>query len=255
MKLVDVHCHLDDDQFKHDLPEAIARAQNAGLDCIITHGTTPLSNRAALKISNTYPIVKTALGIYPLEAVSSDQKKSEYLFNIEDELMFIKEQTSNLVAIGEIGLDFSLPTSKDLQIRLFEKLLDLAKKMKKPVVVHSRKAEQQCIETLESTDLNKVVLHCFSGRKHLVRKALDNGWCFSIPANVVRSHHFQSIVNQSPLSQILTETDSPCLSPFKDTRNEPAFVIESVKKIAQIKKQSDKSIANRIYENYQRLFQ
>jgi TatD DNase family protein len=97
-------------------------------------------------------------------------------------------------------------------------------------------------------------MHCFCGRLHLVKRIIKNGWYFSIPTNVVRSQQLQLIAEHAPLSQLLTETDAPQLSPYKDRRNEPAFVIESVKAIARIKGLDETEVANAIYQNYQRLF-
>ena len=90
------------------------------------------------------------------------------------------------------------------------------------MIVHSRKAEQQAIDLLESSKAKKVVMHCFSGNMKLVKRIEDNGWSFSIPTNIVFSKHFQEIVERVNLSKILTETDAPYLSPFKGKKNQPA---------------------------------
>ena len=108
---------------------------------------------------------------------------------------------------------------------------------------------------LESSKLKKVVMHCFTGRKHLVKRIIDNGWSLSIPCVVVKLQQFQDNVKLAPLSQLLTETDCPYLSPYPDIRrNEPAFVIETIKKIAELKKMDQEEVANNIFMNYQKMF-
>jgi TatD DNase family protein len=107
---------------------------------------------------------------------------------------------------------------------------------------------------LESSNAKKPILHCFCGRKHLIKRAADNGWSFSIPTNVVNAEHFQNMAREVHISQLFTETDSPYLSPFRGKRNEPAFVIEAVKKIAEIKGMTVEDTANNIFMNYQNMF-
>ena len=123
-----------------------------------------------------------------------------------------------------------------------------------PLIIHSRKAELDVVEMLESSDIKKVVLHCFSGRHHLIKRAAEHGWSFSVPTNIVKSEHFQKMVEMVNISQLLTETDAPYLSPFTGKRNEPAFIAESLKKIAEVKNMTVDDTANNIFMNYQHLF-
>ena len=133
--------------------------------------------------------------------------------------------------------------------------MKLAIKLNKPVIVHSRKAELECIEVLEKKKAKKVVMHCFSGNFKLVERAVKNGWLFSIPANATFSEHFQKLAKEVPLNQILCETDTPFLHPIKGEKdNEPANVIEAYKMIAKIKGISLEECEKRIEENYKRLF-
>ena len=105
-----------------------------------------------------------------------------------------------------------------------------------------------------STKLKKVVMHCFSGKKSLVRKIADNGWFLTIPTIVTRSQQFQEIAKNTSINQLFCETDSPYLGPFKDKWNEPAFVVESYKKIAEIKGMDLTEVANNIFMNWPRVF-
>ena len=167
---------------------------------------------------------------------------------------FIKKNKNNIVAISEVGLDFVNGEDKE-QIEDFQKMIQLAEELKKPIVVHSRKAELKCIETLESSKNKKIIMHCFSGKKSLVKRIADNGWFLTAPTIVVRSQQFQDIVKNVPISQLFCETDSPYLSPYKNQWNEPAFVIESYNKIAEIKGMDINEVVNNIYMNWQKVFE
>ncbi len=136
----------------------------------------------------------------------------------------------------------------------FSKILETAKKLDKPVLVHSRKAESEALDMLESHDMKRVIMHCFTAKKSLVKRAYDLGYSFSIPPVIVRLQQFQQMVETVDINHILTETDAPFLSPFKDKRNEPAFVTETIKKIAEIKGMDPKEVETNIWMNYQRLF-
>ena len=141
-----------------------------------------------------------------------------------------------------------------MQKQVFEKVLETAKKLKKPIIIHSRKAEQDALDILESSGYKKVIMHCFSGRKHLVKRAYDLGYYFSIPTSVVYIKHFQDIAVQTDIKQLFCETDAPYMSPFRGKRNEPSFVVEAYKKIAGIKQKSIKETADIIFGNYGEVF-
>jgi TatD DNase family protein len=265
LPLIDVHAHLDHALFESDLPDVIERARQAGVKKIIANGVDPQTNRKVLQIAKKYPVVKPALGIYPPDALRTEVSEDGYPLNlktltmqdIEEELEFIKK--AKPIALGEVGLDYKTgakeESGKKEQKQVFQKFIELSEKLKVPLIVHSRKAEPDVVEMLESSNAKKVVLHCFSGKFSLVKRARDNGWSFSIPVNVVRSEQFQNIVAQVNLSQLLTETDAPYLSPFPGKRNEPAFVLESLKKIAEIKQLTLEDTANNILMNYKNLFE
>ena len=200
-----------------------------------------------LELSKKYDIVECAMGIYPRSPL---KKETE----IEEEINFIKKNKDNLVAVGEVGLDFVHGEDKQ-QIDDFKKMVKLAEESRKPIIVHSRKAEERCIEILESSELKNIVMHCFSGKKTLVKRIVGNGWFLTAPTIVVRSQQFQDIVECTPISQLFCETDSPYLSPYKEQLNEPAFVIESYKKIAEIKQMEVNEVINNIYMNWQKIFE
>ncbi|MBI2655302.1 TatD family hydrolase [Candidatus Woesearchaeota archaeon] len=257
--LIDVHSHLDHYLLFNKIDEIVQRAKNAGLKHIITNGINPETNRICLELSKKYGIIECGMGVYPRDALKKEAETGEAQlkveeFDIDEEIEFIKKNKNNIAAISEVGLDFVNGESK-LQIEDFQKMINLSEALDKPIVIHSRKAELKCIELLESSKNKKIVMHCFSGRKSMVTRIADNGWFMTIPTNVVRSFQFQDNAKMVPITQLFCETDSPYLSPYKDQMNEPAFIIESYKKIAEIKKMDINEVINSIYMNWQRIFE
>lgn len=242
---IDVHCHLD---ICNDIGRLIERARTRGVGIIITNGIDVKTNRKALEFSEKYPEVRAALGLYPPDAKMMSGKL------IDSEIEFIRQNKGRIVCIGEVGLDLKEDSSLDRQVEIFERFIDLALELNLPITVHSRKAEKEAIEILEKKGAKKVLMHCFSGNMKLVKRIADNGWFLSIPTNIVFSEHFQEVVKKTDLKNLLCETDSPFLHPFKEKNNEPALVIESYKKIAEIKGLKLKDVEKRIEENYSRLF-
>ena len=267
MKLLDVHAHLDSVRFEKDLDEVIEKFEKAGGKFIISSGVNPITNRKVLEIAEKYNIVKVSFGIYPIDAAIWELKDSEKTelpreiekFDVDKELIWIEKHKNDCVAVGEIGLDYNWEVFKTNKMKrkqkeVFRKVLNLAKRIEKPVVIHSRKAELDAIEILEEMKMNKVVMHCFSGKKSLVRRCVDNGWSFSVPPVIVRLEHFKMLVEEVPLGQLLTETDSPYLSPVVGERNEPINILKTIKIIAEIKGLSEKEVAGQIFNNAKRLF-
>lgn len=243
--LVDVHCHLDFEQF-NDLDEVIERARKAGVISIITNGVNKKSNRMVLELAKKYDIVKPALGLYPDDAVKMNGRQ------VRAEIEFIKSQRP--AAIGEVGLDNYRVGNLDKQKEVFQQLIDLAKELDVPLIVHSRKAEQEAFDMLAKSRAAKVIMHCFNGTMKLAREIESKGWYFSIPPIIVYSTQFQELVRTVKSTYILTETDSPFLAPEKGKRNEPMNVREAVKMIAKIKEIEVEEAEKIVFMNYKRLF-
>ena len=259
MLLVDVHCHLDHEYFSDKLDVVIKRAKEAGLKSIITQGVNHEKNQNILELCKKDQIIKPAFGLYPLDApnVTCNEEAKDFSkskIDVDTTLKYIEKNKNNIVAIGEVGIDFKFSDDEKNQIENFNKIINLAKKISKPLIVHSRKAEKLVIDLLEDAKFNKVDMHCFSGKKTLVKRGADLGFFFSIPANIVKSDQFQMNAKILPMHNMLTETDAPWLSPFQEKMNEPAFIKEAVEKIAEIKKLTTVETANQIFQNYQNLF-
>jgi TatD DNase family protein len=265
MKLVDVHCHLNHDQFKKDLPEVLERAKKAGVVKLVCAGVNPPTNREVLELTKKYPgLVECSFGIYPIDALNVKVEAFDEIglrqtqnFGVDEELEWIKKNKDSCVAIGEAGLDYKWITGPVLKKKMkenFQKVIELCEKIKKPLIIHSRRAEQDCFDMVASSNLKKVDFHCCEARKNLLKKIDDNGWCCSIPPVIMRLQHFETVVETMNIKNLLTETDAPWLSPIARTRNEPANVVQTIKRIAALKKFTEEETANSIFLNYQRLF-
>ena len=276
MKLVDAHAHLEHSRFENDLDSVINRFKDAGGAFIIESGVNPETNRKALELAEKYDVVKVSFGLYPIDALAKEVEESnEFLreikeFDVDEELGWIEEHAGDCVAIGEVGLDynwsskddpggpndFQSPEMRDKQKEVFRKVLRLAKKIDKPVVIHSRKAEGDAVEILEEEGMKmeRVVMHCFNGRKSLIRRGIENGWFFSVPPVIVRLEHFKMLVDLVPLGQLLTETDAPYLSPVAGERNESSNVLVTLKEIARIKGVGVEEVSEKVWENACGLF-
>ncbi|MFT4343199.1 MAG: TatD family hydrolase [Candidatus Woesearchaeota archaeon] len=265
--ITDIHCHFDDASFEHDRNEVVMRAKENKVVKIITCGIDYITNEKTLMLAKKYDIVVPALGRYPYDALENDghyeRNKDAIRTTVEEDIKYITKHKNEIVAIGECGLD--LHHGKDItkQIEEFKQMIELAIKLKKPIIIHSRKAEKETLEVLNTykgkIEPKKVILHCFSGKKKLVEEAIVQKYMLSIPPSVIRSEQFKEMAHKTPLKQLLTETDSPFLSPYKNedgtpVRNEPAFVIESVKAIAEIKKLTYEECVNQLYMNFQKVF-
>ncbi|MEA2037814.1 MAG: TatD family hydrolase [Nanoarchaeota archaeon] len=258
--MIDIHCHLDHPKFK-DLDRVVENARKAGVKMILTNGVDHETNKIALQLSSKYDIVKAALGVYPLFGIELGVREGAYPMDkvlpvdVDHELKFIESNKDKIIAVGEVGLDYTVKGKEKEQKENFEKIIKLGEKIKKPLVVHSRKAEEDVVDMIESSSVKKVLMHCFCGKKKLIKRAYDLGCYFSVPTNVARAQNFQMLVEMVNLSHLFCETDAPYLSPFKDKQNEPAFVVESYKKIAEIKKMELKEVVNNIWMNFDRLFE
>jgi TatD DNase family protein len=263
MYLVDVHAHLDHPQFKEDLKEVLLRAKKAGIVAVITQGLTHETNSALLDLAKRDSSIKVAFGLYPsfMPEVKAELFPEETLLkskvSADETLSAIERHKHDIVAIGEVGLDFKEsvdPEARAIQVEIFRKVVRLAKKLRKPLIIHSRGAEREVIDILEQEQYFRADMHCFSGSKKLIERGAKMGLMFSIPTSVVRNPQFQLMAQLLPVGNILTETDAPYQGPCKGERNEPANIREAVLKIAEIKKMDPEECANAIYFNYQKLF-
>jgi len=257
--LVDVHCHLTHEKLKNQIPDIVKRAKEKGVVSIIASGVNVPTNREVLELTKKYDIIKCSLGLYPIDLLGiqpdeSGLTRNTEKFDLDEELKFIEKNKDKILAVGECGMDFHWDKEHhEEQKSNFEKIIKFVKRIDKPILIHSRKAETECVELLERSGIKKVILHMFEGRKHLIKKAEELGYYFTVPVNILKSQHFQMLVDMVNISRLLTETDAPWMSPDLNP-NEPANVSLTIKKIAEIKKMDVKEVENAIYMNYQNVF-
>ena len=250
--LVDSHAHLEMEDFDRDRSDVIRRAGQAGVDLIITVGTTLNDCRKAVSLTRQYTMVYAAIGIHPHEVKDIDEKTYD---NIRELV-----KTDRVVAYGEIGLDFFRNLSpRDIQIKRFGEQLELAGELELPVIIHDREAHEETLEMLKSWNGKPGVIHCFSGDYGMACKCIDMGFYISIPGAVTfgKSEKLQGVVRRLPIKHLLIETDAPYLTPHpnRGKRNEPAYVIHTAKKVAEIKGISLEDVASITSQNARNVFE
>jgi TatD DNase family protein len=235
--MIDTHCHL---VYEGADPEpAIARAREAGLKAIVTCGYPRDygNNMAAYEKHAGFIFLTLGLGLHPIDIkdMTADEV-DKYLDNIR----LLKDK---ILAVGEIGLDYHwFPLGKNVDEdkrfkEAFSKSLELAKDIGKPVVLHTRKAEQDCFDIVVSHGFKpgQACFHCYAGNMTLAREIIDKGFLISLSSNMDKSKNTKKIAKSFPLEQLLTETDSPFLSPIPGKKNEPANVKLVVERIAELR--------------------
>lgn len=245
-RLVDTHCHLENEVFDLDRDSVINAARNLGIS-IITSAVDKQSWNKNCEIAEAYPNVFASIGLDPSQFIDCDLV-----------IAWIESNKERIISIGETGLDHYLirdHQERDLQETCFRKLIELAKKLELPIQVHSRSAGRKALEVLEASDASEVHLHAFDGKSNLARTASrDLGYYFSIPASVVRSPQKQKLVKAVHIERLLLETDSPVLSPDRQTRNVPVNLQIALREVASILKREEEELREIILENTLRLY-
>lgn len=260
---VDVHAHLIHPAFAADADAAAERAALAGVTTVIVNGLEPRSNRAILELCARHVNLRPALGIYPVDAISQvidrDAWKHPFPppepFDVDKEIDFIASCADGLIAIGECGLDAYWVTDHMAeQERVLRRLAEVALAADKPLILHTRKAEQRTFEILIEMGVKRADFHCFGGKLKLAQQIAEAGFHFSIPPVVARAESFQRMVQKLPLSSLLTETDCPYMAAEANVRNEPAFVPPAVTVMAELRGLSVEAMAEAITTNFETLF-
>ena len=251
--LIDSHAHLDSHRFRNDLDEVIGRAQEYGVIQIVNIGYNLESSKNSLALAQDYEGIAAAVGFHPHDA--AEVKDNDWS---EMEMLASHEQ---VVAIGEMGLDYYRNLSpKDTQKDVFRRQIRMAKRIGKPIIIHDRDAHLDVLTMLreESAGENGGVMHCFSGSKETARECMDLGFNISIagPVTFTNAPRLQEVAQYIPLDRLMVETDCPYLAPVphRGKRNEPAFVRFVAEKIAELRGEDFKKIADSTTENTKRLF-
>jgi len=244
--VIDTHAHLD---ALDDPAAAIARARQAGVGRILTVGTTVEGCRAALGLAERHESVSAILGLHPHEAGSVEDDAIRELFSLLSH--------PRAVAVGETGLDYFRDYApRDAQRRLFDRLLGVAADAGKPVVVHTRAADEDTLDAL-SGFAGTVVLHCFSSTD-LLPAALERGYYVSFAGNVTypKATDLRTVAARIPGDRILAETDTPYLAPqpVRGRPNEPANVVHTLATLAQARGEEAAALETAIERNAETAF-
>jgi TatD DNase family protein len=252
--LVDSHCHLDFPDFASELDAVVARARAAGLGRMVTISTRVKKHAQVLAVAETFPDVFCSVGTHPHNA----QEETD----IDAAKLIALSQHPKIVAIGEAGLDYHYDKSpRDLQAKSFREHIAAARATRLPLVIHSRDCDDD-MATILTEEMGKgafpAVLHCFTGGRDLAFKAIDLGLCISFTGILTfkNSNALRDIAMDLPAERILVETDAPYLAPgpYRGKRNEPSYVVETARVLAETRGVSADEIARQTTENFFRLF-
>jgi TatD DNase family protein len=254
---VDSHAHLEMEQFDADREQMIARARAAGVETIIAigSGTGPGSLDCAIQLAEKYPFIYATIGIHPHEAKLASEADFAELAELA--------RRPKVIAWGEIGLDYYYDHSpRERQQEVFLQQMELARAAKLPIVIHCRpspdseNAWDDCLRLMEEkwgpAGLGGI-LHCFTGSWTHARRALDMGFMISFAGNITfpKAQAIRDAALQVPLERMLIETDSPFLAPVphRGKRNEPAFVVETARRIGELRGLSAEEVGEQTRRN------
>lgn len=252
--LVDSHCHLDFPDFASDLDDIVARAKAAGIGRILTISTRVKRLDALLAIADRFPDVYCTVGTHPHQADEEDGISTQELVELSSH--------PKVVGFGEAGLDyFYQHGSREAQERGFRNHIAAARATGLPLVIHTREADDDCGRILEDEMAKgafRAVLHCYTGGRELAMKAISLGLFISFTGILTfkKSESLRELASQLPADRIMVETDAPYLAPGKHRgkRNEPAYVIEIARVLAEARKVSLEEISRQTTENFFRFF-
>lgn len=249
MKLIDSHCHLNMEKFKDDFNEIMEDIKN-NLEFVVNVGYDLNSSIESVELSKKYDYVYASVGIHPTDI-------GDYNESVEKKLEELA-QNKKVLAIGEIGLDYHWDTQpRESQKDVFRKQIDLSKRVKKPIVIHTRDAMRDTVDILnEYKDVNGI-MHCFSGSYEIAEELMDR-YYFSIGGVITfkNANKLIETVKNIPIEKLMIETDSPYLTPvpFRGKRNQPTYVKYVAEKIAEIKEMSIEDVIRITNENTKRAF-
>jgi TatD DNase family protein len=257
--VIDSHCHLADETFASDLGEVVTRARDAGLErvMVILEAGNAAEAAQAARVEELWPDVRFAIGIHPHQA-------HQFAADPEGAAAAVRAQfaaTPSARAIGEIGLDYHYDYSpRDVQHAVFRTQVRLARELRRPVVIHTREADEDTIAILRDEGGGEVqgVLHCFTGTPALRDAGLALGLYVSLAGIVTfpKAADLRETVQQVPLERLLVETDSPFLAPvpYRGKRNEPAYVARVLETLAGMHQIPAGDLARRTAVNFHTLF-
>ena len=254
MTLFDTHAHLHFPEFASDLDAVLDRARAAGIVGMVTIGTDRETNAAAVALAERWLDVYATVGIHPHDAAEATEPDFETM-------EALGRSSPKVVALGEMGLDFFRNLSpRDVQERVFRRQLDLARRLAKPVVVHCRDAHAETLAILAEERVSETggVMHCFSGDVEVAKRCLDLGLLISLagPVTYKNARSLPDVARFVPEDRLVVETDCPFLPPHphRGQRNEPAHVVLTAARVAELRGTDEESFGDATTRNAARLF-
>jgi TatD DNase family protein len=268
MKYLDAHTHAHFAAYDADRSDVLARAKQASV-AMINVGTGLTTSAAAVRLAEENESLWATVGLHPIHASESHDDGSEGTGSEAEEFVYEKylelAKHNKVVGIGECGLDYFRIKDKDLEIKnkqkeIFLAQMKLAKEVQKPLMIHCRAAFPDLVKLLKEnkSELNSVpgITHFFAGTPAEAKELLDLGFYFTFGGVITFVRDYDEVINLIPLDRIMSETDAPYVTPvpYRGKRNEPSYVIEVVKKLAELKKVSVDTIAEQIWLNAEKVF-
>ncbi|XP_044025143.1 putative deoxyribonuclease tatdn3 [Siniperca chuatsi] len=257
---VDCHCHISAREFEEDLKDVMQRSTEAGVKTLVAVTEEVGEFARVLQLQERYPdVVAPCFGIHPLQGGGGPEQRSVKPQDLDVAMPQFYKHRERLVAIGEIGLDFTpwcAPTQQDRddQMNVFIKQLNIAKELDLPVNVHSRSAAKVTIATMREQGIGRALLHNFAGKPSVALEGVKAGYLFSFPPAVCRNQQRDKLIKQIPLEHVCLETDSPALGLDRHVRNEPSNIVMSCRYIANVKGLSPQTVQLVTAQNAYRLF-
>ncbi|MDQ4121481.1 MAG: TatD family hydrolase [Acidobacteriota bacterium] len=257
--LVDSHCHIADSAFDADRATVIERAENANVRFMLSVGTgEPASGNfeQTIGIAEQHENIFASIGIHPHDAKTYDERAEQQLINLA-------KSSRKVVAWGEIGLDFYYDHSpREIQEQVFRRQIRIAQDLGLPIIIHSRDANDETVQILTEEcarpNFAGGVMHCFGGTAAMAEELMKIGFYISFAGNVTfkKADDLREAARIVPLEKLLIETDCPYLAPvpLRGKRNEPAFVLETARFLADFKGVELEELAKRTTENFFRIF-
>jgi len=239
--LIDGHVHLSEIE---PAEKAVENAEHAGVKRMVAVAMNLDSCEKTLALAHRFPdAVLPAIGYHPWSIKEED---------MEDTLIFITQNIHRCVAVGEVGLDYKVKVKKKLQKDVFSKLLNLAVKVHKPVIIHSRFSYQRTYEMAVKAGVRMAVFHWYSGPKDILDNIIESGFLVSATPALAYSPHHQAAMKRAPVERILIETDAPVQ--YGDRASEPADLKETLFHLSRIKKIPEDQLANMVTKNAETFF-
>ena len=257
--MIDSHCHLAGEEFAGDLADVVQRAVATGVSgaLVIVAADDDHEYERSQTVTATWSGVRLSIGVHPHAAGRFADEPGRAARLVESRVQGRAEAR----AIGEIGLDYHYDFSpRDVQQAVFREQIGLARRMRLPIVIHTREAEEDTFRVLAEESAGEVggVFHCFTGDRAMARRALDAGFYLSLAGIVTfpRATELQEVAKMVPLDRLLIETDSPFLAPVphRGTRNQPAHVVRVAEAIARLRDTTVETVGQAAQENFERLF-